>query len=276
MLSEANESRQNARLIPGIRIYMGEDMDISRSNRPQMENAAYRLAALDPEFILGDSTRAIRFALEYEKAEEALRHARILSTIVVFGSARFHAGQPGNPGRYYEAARAFGRLASERGGALDGTQGERHNVIATGGGPGIMEAANRGATEAGAPSIGYNISLPHEQEPNAWSTPELTFRFHYFAMRKFHFAMRASALVVFPGGFGTMDELFELLTLRQTQKKRPVPIVLAMRDYWDSVINFEAFAEAGVIDRADLDLFGYGETPEEIWDELVKRGLKVG
>ncbi len=149
-------------------------------------------------------------------------------------------------------------------------------MIATGGGPGIMEAANRGAHDAGAPSIGFNITLPMEQEPNAYSTPDLTFRFHYFAMRKMHFAIRASALVVFPGGFGTMDELFEILTLRQTGKMDDnLPVVLYDSKFWKSLINFQHFADAGMISPADLNLFGFADSPRAAWEELLKRGLKV-
>jgi uncharacterized protein (TIGR00730 family) len=152
----------------------------------------------------------------------------------------------------------------------------RHNVIATGGGPGIMEAANRGAYDVGAPSIGYNITLPLEQEPNAYSTPELTLRFHYFAMRKMHFAIRAAALVVFPGGFGTFDELFEILTLRQTGKSdENLPILLYDRKYWRSAVNFEYLAEMGVIGPGDLTLFDFADDPEEAWTALVKGGIKL-
>ncbi|MDP1874800.1 TIGR00730 family Rossman fold protein [Phenylobacterium sp.] len=238
-----------------------------------LASPSYRLAALDQEFLLGDSMRGVRFLLEFAKAEEALRAWGVVSTIVVFGSARVSSEGPGRQAQWYETARGFGRLASEVGGALlDGREG-RHNVIATGGGPGIMEAANRGAHDAGAPSIGFNITLPHEQAPNPYSTPELTFQFHYFAMRKMHLAMRASALVIFPGGFGTLDELFELLTLRQTHKSPPIPIVLCDKAYWSNVINFEALAEHGMISPEDLDLFGYAETPEEIWSLLEAKGL---
>jgi uncharacterized protein (TIGR00730 family) len=238
------------------------------SNLPQLHSPSYRLAALDPDFILGDSTRAIRMALEYQKAEDALRAAKIESTIVVFGSARCAEDSPGDKGVWYREARKFGEIASKRGGAKD-HNGSHLNVICTGGGPGIMEAANRGAYDAGAPSIGFNITLPHEEAPNPYTTPELTFRFHYFALRKMHFAMRAAALVVFPGGFGTMDELFEILTLRQTKKKSPLPIVLACTDFWRKAINFEAFVEAGTISPKDLDLFKFAEGAEEAWDALA-------
>lgn len=239
----------------------------------QKDSPSYRLAALDQDFLLGDSMRGVRFLLEYAKAEEALRRWGVLSTIVVFGSARVRMDGTPREAAWYAGARAFGRLASERGGALLASQEGRQNVIATGGGPGIMEAANRGAHEAGAPSIGFNITLPHEQEPNRYSTPELTFQFHYFAMRKMHLAMRASALVIFPGGFGTMDELFELLTLRQTSKSPPLPVVLFDEAYWRQVINFDALAEYGMIAAEDLDLFGFAESAEDVWRVLEAKGL---
>ena len=236
--------------------------------------------------------RGVRLQLEYEKAEERLRAWTVRSTVVVFGSARVlperkrvssgtlpvqAVPRPGDQSaRWYEEARRFGQVVSERGGALISDHGVRDNVIATGGGSGIMEAANRGAADVGAPSIGYNIGLPREQEPNAYSTPDLTFQFHYFAVRKLHFAMRANALVAFPGGFGTLDELFELLTLIQTQKMPAVPIVLIDRSYWSRVINFESLAEEGMIDRTNLDLFSYADSAEDAWRELVRRGLKAG
>ena len=242
----------------------------ARLNAAQMASPSYRMAAMDQDFLLGDSMRGVRFLMEYAKPEEALRAWGVRSTIVVFGSARIREGQ-----RWYDEARAFGRLASEWGGALRGVIGQpRDNVIATGGGPGIMEAANRGAVDVGAPSIGFNITLPHEQEPNAYSTPELTFRFHYFAMRKMHLAMRANALVVFPGGFGTFDEMFELLTLRQTGKAPPVPIVLVDKAYWTAVIGFDALVEHGMIAREDLDLISFAEDAEGVWRELLARGLR--
>src|SRR4051794_20938015 len=201
----------------------------------QLKSASYPIAALDPDFLLGDSMRGVRFLLEYAKAEEALRRWHVRSTIVVFGSARIRENGPGRQTFWYEQARKFGFIASQRGGALRINSDMRDNVIATGGGPGIMEAANRGAVEAGAPTIGFNITLPNEQEPNGYSTPDLTFRFHYFAMRKMHLAMRANALVVLPGGFGTLDELFEILTLQQTRKAPLIPTVLIDEKYWRSV-----------------------------------------
>jgi uncharacterized protein (TIGR00730 family) len=244
-------------------------------NAAQKHSPSYRLAVLDPDFLLGPSMRGVRLQLEYEKAEEALRAWAIRSTIVVFGSAR--TAQSGDrSAHWYDEARRFGRIASERGGALRPRDDVRDNVIATGGGPGIMEAANRGAADAGAPSIGLNIGLPHEQEPNAYSTPDLTFQFHYFAVRKFHFAMRANALVVFRGGFGTIDEMFELLTLMQTEKMPIIPVVLVDRDYWSRVINFAALVEEGTIARSDLELFSYADDAEGAWRELIRRGLNTG
>ncbi|MDE2445269.1 MAG: LOG family protein [Alphaproteobacteria bacterium] len=249
-------------------------MDQNRpSAQPNLASAAYRLPSLDRDFLLGDATRGIRFQLEYLKAEEALRAMAIESTIVVFGSARVRESDGSG---WYEAARDFGKLSSENSGARLDNKKARYNVIATGGGPGIMEAANRGAYEAGAKSIGYNITLPHEQEPNPYSTPELTFCFHYFAMRKMHFAMRAAALVVFPGGFGTLDELFELLTLRQTKKMtKALPVVLYDEKFWKSAINFDHFVKSKLINPDDLNLFSFANSPNEAWDCLVRLGLKI-
>jgi uncharacterized protein (TIGR00730 family) len=253
------------------------DPETTRLNAAQMASPSYRLAALDQDFLLSDPMRGVRFLMEYAKAEDALRAWGVRSTIVVFGSARIGEDGDGQHSRWYAEARAFGRLASERGGAMHGADGRpRDNVIATGGGPGIMGAANRGAHDAGAPSIGFNITLPHEQEPNPWSTPELTFRFHYFAMRKMHLAMRANALVVFPGGFGTFDELFELLTLRQTDKAPAIPIVLFDEAYWRSVINFDVLVEHGMIAARDRSLFRFAEDAEDIWRTLLGGGLKPG
>ena len=246
---------------------------MTTSNTAQMAAAAYRLPALDQDFLLGDTTRGLRFQLEYQKAEQYLRAWGVASTVVVFGSARV---KPGDASGWYESAREFARICSEQGGARLDHQLPRHNVIATGGGPGIMEAANRGAHDADAPSIGFNITLPQEQEPNAYSTPDLTFRFHYFAMRKMHFAMRANALVVFPGGFGTMDELFEILTLRQTGKMdEHLPVVLFDSKFWKTAVNFEHFVKSGMVNAADLNLFGFADTPRDAWFELIKRGLKI-
>lgn len=247
-----------------------------RPNAAQLASKAYRLAALDQDFLLDDSMRAVRFQLEYQKAEAALRAYGVTSTIVVFGSARISESGAGEHRRWYAAAREFARIASQRGGALDiDADGSRENVIVTGGGGGIMEAANRGAHDAGAPSIGLNIRLPFEQEPNAYSTPELTFQFHYFGMRKMHFAMRAAALVIFPGGFGTMDELFEILTLGQTGKMPTTPVVLFDRDYWTKAVNFRHFVDHGMISERDLALFGYADSAEEAWAALLRMGLRI-
>jgi len=250
--------------------------DGDHDNNAQMASPSYRLAALDADFLLGDSMRGVRFLLEFSKAEEALRAWGVRSTIVVFGSARIAPNGPGRHAGWYAAAREFGKIASERGGALISNGQPRDNVIATGGGPGVMEAANRGAADAGAPSVGFNITLPFEQEPNAYSTPDLTFRFHYFAMRKMHLAMRANALVVFPGGFGTLDELFEILTLRQTDKAPKIPVVLFDEAYWRSVINFDTMIAEGMIKAADLDLFKFAEDAEQIWSCLLAGGLAPG
>ena len=264
-------------------------------NTRQIQSPSYLLPVEDKDFLLRDEMRDIRFALEYAKAEHLLRDWGIRSTVVVFGSARVPSPEQiaeadaaatldalkadvermKRHSAYYAAAREFGRIVSERGGAQAPQNRWRDNVVATGGGPGIMEAANRGAFETGAPSIGFNITLPMEQEPNAYTTPELTFRFHYFGMRKMHLAMRANALVVFPGGFGTLDELFEILTLVQTRKAPAIPIVLFGRGYWQRIINFEALIEEDMIRSEDLALFEFADTASDAWDALVKRGLKT-
>ena len=255
----------------------GEDaIDRELANTAQLASPSYRLAALDEDFLLGDSMRGVRFLLEFAKADEALRAWGVRSTIVVFGSARVGETGDGNHPGWYAAAREFGRIASERGGAILSNGKPRDNVIATGGGPGIMEAANRGASDVGAPSIGFNITLPHEQFPNPYSTPELTFRFHYFGMRKMHLAMRANALVVFPGGFGTLDELFEILTLRQTGKSPAIPVVLFDEAYWRSVINFDAMVAEGMVAADDLNLFKFAENAEAVWQSLLDCGLEPG
>ncbi len=261
---------------------------------PQQANMkSYVLAVDDTEFLLKDELRAIRFALEYEKPELALRAAGIRSTVIVFGSARIPSPEAAETmltiakgkealarakkraalSPWYTEARKLGRIVSERGGALENDGQWRDNVIATGGGPGIMEAANRGAVEAGAPSIGFNIQLPHEQAPNPYTTPGLTFLFHYFNMRKMHLVMRANALAVFPGGFGTMDEMFELLTLEQTKKSPIMPLVLVGKAYWSKVINWKAIADYGMIEKADLGLFDMVDTAEEAWESMQRRGL---
>jgi uncharacterized protein (TIGR00730 family) len=261
--------------------------------KTRAEAASSLLAVEDTAFLLRDEMRAIRFALEYAKAELLLRDWGIRSTVIVFGGSRIPSPEQAQraaelavgadrlssaermreQARHYQTAREFGRIVSERGGALAPKNRWRDNVIATGGGPGIMEAANRGASEAGAPSIGFNITLPVEQPSNPYVTPELNFRFHYFAMRKMHLAMRASALAIFPGGFGTMDELFELLTLQQTRKAPRAPVVLFGEAYWRKVVNFEALTAEGMIAPGDLKLIEYADTAEQGWESLVRRRL---
>ena len=252
---------------------------------------AYRRAYADADFLSRDELRPVRLQLELLKPELYLADHNVTDTVVVFGSARtwdraeseerIHELQklvkrkPGDTElkkklaavkrlmgsvKYYEEARSLGRIVSEN--SLDG----RKLLIVTGGGPGIMEAANRGAYEAGAKTIGLNITLPTEQAPNPYVSPEFCFRFHYFAVRKMHFVMRAKALVAFPGGFGTMDELFEVLTLVQTGKKRRLPIILIGRKYWEDVIRFERIAKWGYIAKEDIKLFHYAETGQEAWN----------
>lgn len=264
---------------------------------PNHQSDAYRLAFEDRDFLMGEPMRGVRFMLEYAKPEQHLKDWGIRSTIVVYGSARIPSPETAElmlreaktpeerrvaelrsrQTGWYEEAREFGRIVSERGGALAPTDdGQRDNVIATGGGPGLMEAANRGAREVGAPSIGFNITLAHETRPNPYSTPELTFRFHYFAIRKMHLAMRANGLAIFPGGFGTFDEAFEILNLRNTNKASRLPIVFVGRDYWNEVVNFQALADHGTISPRDLDLFDIVDTAEEAWDRMTRLGLKRG
>jgi uncharacterized protein (TIGR00730 family) len=261
-----------------------------------LESPSYRLVEDDAEFLKQEALRPVRLQLELLKPELALAEHGVRSTIVVFGgtqitpresaarrlaSAREHlAERPDDPLRarrvaraerlldksgYYDAARAFARLVSA---CSQGGNGADY-VVVTGGGPGIMEAANRGAHEVNAQSIGFNITLPHEQVPNPYITPTLCFQFRYFALRKMHFLLRAKALVVFPGGFGTLDELFDALTLRQTGKLQQIPIILFGRAYWDRVLDFQFLADEGVIADDDLRLFAYAETPEEAWQRIV-------
>ena len=246
--------------------------DTPASNAAQVASAAYRLASLDQEFLLGDSTRGVRFQLEYQKVQEALTAFGVVSTLVVFGSARVRENGPGRQGFWYAEARAFGRIASLEGGAAGGCS-PYANVVATGGGPGTMEAANRGAHEAGAPTIGFNITLPREQQPNPYTTPALTFRFHYFAMRKMHFAMHAKALVVFPGGFGTFDELFEILTLAQTGKTPRNPIVLVDQDYWRKAIDLRTLRDNGMVSAEDLALLEFAVDGADAWSILRRSGI---
>ena len=260
---------------------------------PQCESPSYTLAFQDNDFLLKDELRPVRLQLELLKPELALQEEGIESTIVIYGSARLldpeQAGKmeeealaalkkdPLNPSleqgvfkarkavrmsRYYDEARKLGQLVSTH------NNGSQY-VVVTGGGGGIMEAANRGAYEVGAKSIGMNIVLPFEQAPNPYITPELCFQFHYFAIRKMHLLMRAKSLVAFPGGFGTLDELFEALTLIQTTKVKPIPILLFGKDFWKGLINFDHLVEEGTISARDLELFKYVETAEEAWEIIA-------
>jgi len=251
------------------------DLKNPEPTNEQMRSPSFRIASLDSDYLLNDSMRGVRFLLEYSKTEEILLRNKIRSTVVVFGSARIRENGKGKQPHWYNSAREVGRLVSLNGGALAEHSEYKDNVIATGGGPGIMEAANRGACDVNAPNIGFNITLPHEQEPNSFSTPELTFNFHYFAMRKMHFTLRANALVVFPGGFGTFDELFELLTLCQTKRARHIPIILFDQEYWTSTINFRSLVDYGMINEKDLNIFSYAETAEEVWNTLISDGLSI-
>jgi uncharacterized protein (TIGR00730 family) len=218
------------------------------------------LAFEDLEFLKREELRPVRLMLELMKPEMLQREAGVRSTIVVFGSARMDENAP-----YYGVAREFARIVSQS----CQIDGRCEYVIVTGGGPGIMEAANRGAADAGAKSIGLNIVLPHEQHPNPYVSPGLGFTFHYFALRKMHFMLRAKALVVFPGGFGTMDELFEALTLVQTGKVEHLPVVLVGRAFWENTLNFRHLVDEGMITTEDLDLFRYAETAEEAWGHVL-------
>jgi uncharacterized protein (TIGR00730 family) len=261
----------------------------------QTRSDSYRLAYTDTEFLLRDELRPVRLQLELLKPELLQQDSAIRSTIVIFGSTRIPDAKTANARlqkaeteaaaspadtelsrkvkiarsilektHYYEAARELGRIITS-----ESQQGERlEMVVVTGGGPGLMEAANRGAYDAKGRSMGLNIVLPREQHPNPYITPELSFQFHYFAVRKMHFLMRAKALVAFPGGFGTLDELFETLTLIQTNKIKPVPVLLFGRKYWQRIIDFDALVEEGAIDSRDLELFQYVETAKEAWDAV--------
>jgi uncharacterized protein (TIGR00730 family) len=250
---------------------------------PQTETPAYRLAFQDMDFLLREDLRPVRFQLELLKPELILEEANIASTFVVYGSARIPEPAKAQAmlniaqgpeatliaerlvakSKYYDVARELAGLASA---FPNDDNGKRHFVVCSGGGPSIMEAANRGAAEAGHESIGLNIVLPHEQAPNPYVTPSLSMQFHYFALRKMHFLLHARALAAFPGGFGTFDELFELLTLIQTGKIAPIPVLLYGREFWNRVVNFEALVEEGVVSRKDLGIFTFVETAQEGWD----------
>lgn len=264
---------------------------------PQTLSHAYRLAFQDSEFMLTDEMRGVRLQLEYEKPEIIQKWHRIESTIVMFGGSRILDKEVAQArldevqsrldkspddesikkelaktqhllkwSKYYDVARNLGRIVS----SSCQISGVCNFVVSTGGGPGIMEAANRGAHDVQAKSIGHNIVLPHEQAPNPYITPELCFQFHYFAIRKMHFLMRAKALICFPGGYGTLDELFEALTLIQTKKVDPLPVILVGREFWERLIDFDFLVEVGTISKSDLDIFRFAEDADEIWTYLCE------
>ena len=274
---------------------MNDEQERAENIKRIVQSPSYRVAYKDVDFLTSPALRPVRMELELLKPELAFAEQDIRSTVVVFGGTRIAepadaqrklerakqrlADTPDDVRRqravaraerlaakahYYDLAREFGRLVS----SSCQVQGECDYVVVTGGGPGIMEAANRGAYDAQAKSIGLNIRLPHEQQPNPYITPELCFQFHYFAMRKFHFILRAKALVVFPGGYGTLDELFDALTLRQTGRMQQIPIILFGREYWQKVVNFQFLADEGTINDEDLDLLRYAETAEEAWQMI--------
>ena len=235
---------------------------------PQTRAPAYRLAFADEDFLCREELRPVRLQLELLKPQMHLDEMGINSTIVMFGGARIPRPEDkanartqtlSDLSRFYDEARTFARLMTEKSMEADGYE----NVIVTGGGPGVMEAGNLGALDAGGRSIGLNIVLPHEQAPNEYVTPELCFNFHYFAIRKMHFLMRAKAICVFPGGFGTLDELFEALTLIQTGRMQPVPVLLFGKSFWDGIINWDVLADAGTISDEDLDLFSFVDSAHE-------------
>ncbi len=255
---DSHEDREAARQIP---------------ETPQTRAPSYRLAFADPDFMCREELRPVRLQLELLKPELAMDEAGVNQTVVMFGGARIP--DPANAqsartetlkqlSRYYEEARKFAFMITQEG----QKDGRLDTVVATGGGPGVMEAGSRGAAEAGGKSIGLNIVLPHEQAPNEYVTPELCFNFHYFAIRKMHFLMRAKAICVFPGGFGTLDEMFETLTLIQTGRMEEIPFLLFGRSFWEKIINWEALADAGTISDEDLLLFRYVETAEEAMDAI--------
>ena len=279
------EPRVPSRVFPRAK----QDSERARTqiSTPQTENPAYRLAFQDMDFLLREDLRPVRFQLELLKPQLTIDEAGIGSTFVMYGSARIPSPDKAQAlldaatddksrriaerlvakARYYDVARELGRLAS--GFPVD-EHGKRQFVVCSGGGPSIMEAANRGAADVGAESLGLNIVLPHEQAPNPYVTPRLSLQFHYFALRKMHFLLHARALAAFPGGFGTFDELFELLTLIQTGKIAPIPVLLYGRDFWQRVVNFEALVEEGVISARDLDIFTFCETAEEGWAHVQR------
>ena len=277
--------------VPPERIFPTSKVDAQAAKHvpssPQTESDAYKLAFQDTDFLLRPDLRPVRFQLELLKPELLLDEAKIRSMIVFYGSARIPAPDMADAlvaaasddeqravaerlkakSHYYNVAYELARLASRTPPDADGW---RDFVVCSGGGPAIMEAANRGAVDEGRETIGLNIVLPHEQLPNRYVTPELSFQFHYFALRKMHFLLRARAVAVFPGGFGTFDEMFELLTLIQTGKVRPLPILLFGREFWTKVVNFQGLVDEGVIAPNDLDIFHWCEDANEAWDYVTR------
>lgn len=240
------------------------------TNEYEKNKEKYTITQEDKDFFYSNAARGVRLQVDYLKAEEKMKDEGIHHTIVVFGSARIDE----NNTNYIEA-RKFGRLVGSSGkGPTD-----CYLTLMTGGGPGIMEAANRGAHDVGAKSIGLNIKLPHEQCPNPYMSPELSFEFYYFGIRKMHFIQRAKALVVFPGGLGTLDELFEILTLIQTKKKDHIPIVLINSSFWKKCINIDFLVQEGTISKEDLKLFSYAQNAQEAWNDIIKwyktRGIEL-
>ncbi len=256
-------------------VFPPAESDVAAADRlprtPQTDNPAYRLAFHDQDFLMREALRPVRLQLELLKAELAMAERGITSTVVMFGGARIRRpGEPAPEGqaplrRYWDEARRFAQIA----GRACVARGGREFVVVTGGGPGVMEAGNLGAAEVGAPSIGLNIVLPHEQAPNPHVTPELSFNFHYFAIRKMHFLMRAAAVAVFPGGFGTLDELFETLTLIQTKRMERLPVLLFGEAFWRRVVDFGALTEAGLIAPQDMELFRFVDDAEAAWGQVA-------
>ncbi|WP_300033172.1 TIGR00730 family Rossman fold protein [uncultured Roseobacter sp.] len=253
------------------------DAALTVPDTPQTRASAYRLAFTDQDFMCREELRPVRLQLELLKPEMLLDAHKIASTIVLFGGARIPRPADKEKARtktlaelshFYDEAREFARLMTVK--SLESMG--RENVVVTGGGPGVMEAGNRGAMDAGGHSIGLNIVLPHEQAPNEYVTPDLCFNFHYFAIRKMHFLMRARAICVFPGGFGTLDELFETLTLIQTGRMQRVPVLLFGKAFWDGILNWDVLADAGTISDEDLDLFRFVESAAEAMDLIENWG----
>ncbi len=259
-----------------------QDIDATRRvvQTEQTLSPAYRLAFSDEDFMTSEALRGVRFQLEYLKPELMLQERGIKSTVVLFGGARIPAPneEPKSAkteiarknlkksSRYYDEARIFAQLASNKAKTFD----YKEYVIVTGGGPGIMEAGNLGAQQAGAPSIAFNIVLPHEQAPNSYITPDLCFNFHYFATRKIHFLLRAKAVAIFPGGFGTLDEFFETLTLIQTGRMEAIPLLMFGKEFWQKAIDLEALAEAGTISPDDVDLITIVDSAKQGWEVIEK------